>query len=61
MKFSQRVKNVIPVVTRSPVALANLSSKVWIQSFSWTINVKLSPGGTLLVTPFSFSRHFNVE
>jgi hypothetical protein len=29
MKFSRRVKNATPVATRSPVASANYSSKVW--------------------------------
>jgi hypothetical protein len=60
-KFSRRVKIATPVATRSPVAPANYSSKVWRQSCSWTINVKLSSIGKPVVIPFSFSRYFDVE
>jgi hypothetical protein len=63
MKYSRRVRNVTSATTRSPVAVANCSSKVWRWSGSWTINVKLSLGGKLVVIPFqtfpshSSSRH----
>jgi hypothetical protein len=57
-KFSRRVKNATPVATRSLAALANQSSKVWRQSCSQTINVKVSPGGKPVVISFqAFASH----